>query len=302
MSRFVFLIPDERAEPRGGIMNIVRHCAVVRQVGSEAVLATPTGRDAHGKRWFRHQEKVIKWNDRKPEDVCIIPDLYSDKVTEHKGPCVVYEQHPALIYKNFDYLRENLQIWTDSPFMLEKCEEAFPGKDIPIVPNVVDDQAFPFTPQDKKQPGLIIVFPRKGKDFIKALFKLYKKRGGRYWKPKALHKMRLDKMAEVFCRAEAFLASAEMEGCALPPQEAMSAGVVVVGKSAKGANFGMRHGETAWVSETVEDTADGLFRLEDRALRQDLSVAGHQFISRYYPDREPAEFWRRVLGGDLRFG
>jgi glycosyltransferase involved in cell wall biosynthesis len=281
-------------------MNIVRHCAVARQCGAEAVLATYTGRDAHGKKWFRHQEKVIKWSDRKLEDVCLIPDIYSVKVNEHQGPCIVYEQVPIQIHKNFDYLRENVQIWTDSPFMLQKCEEAYPGKDIPIVPNVVDIEAFPFTPQEEKRKGRMIVFPRKGKDFIDAVFAQYKDRGGHYWKPKALKRMRLDKMARVFCQAEAFLASAEMEGCALPPQEAMSAGVVVVGKTAKGANFSMRHDETALIAQTVEGTVDAFFRLEDPALRRELSVAGHEFISRYHPDREPAEFWRRVLASATR--
>jgi len=299
MSRLVVLIPDEREKPRGGIMNLVRQCAVARHVGADAVLATPTGKDSHGKRWFRHQEKVIKWSDRKPDDICLIPDMYSDQVGEHQGPCIVYEQAPLLISADFDHLRENVQIWTDSPFMLEKCHAIFPGVEIPIVPNVVDNVAFPFTPQEAKRNGLMIVFPRKGADFIKATFSLYKKQGGVYWKPKALKKMRLDKMASVFCRAEAFLASGEDEGCALPPQEAMSAGVVVVGKSAKGANFSMRHGETALISESVEDTVDSFFRLEDAALRRKLSIAGHEFISRYHPDREPADFWRRVLNGDF---
>ncbi|MFW2390151.1 MAG: glycosyltransferase [Polyangiales bacterium] len=301
MSRFIFLIPDERRLPRGGIMNIVRHCAVARELGAETALATYTGGDAHGKRWFRHDEKVIKWSDRRPDDICLIADFYSAQVEDHPGPCIVYEQVPVRIQNDFDYMRDNVQIWTDSPFMLELCQAAYPGKDIPIVPNVVDDKAFPFTPQEQKQRGLMIVFPRKGKDFIKAVFKLYKKKGGRYWKPKALNKMRLDKMAEVFCQAEAFLASAEMEGCALPPQEAMSAGVVVVGKTAKGANFSMRHGETALISESVEDTVDSFFQLEDTELRSRLSKAGHEFISRYHPANEPSDFWRRVLDGDLSF-
>lgn len=302
MRRFLFLIPDERAAPRGGIMNIVRHADVARSLGTETAIATYTGRDAHGKKWFRHEQPVVKWSDRRPDDVCLIADLYSEQVNEHSGPCIVYEQVPIQIHKNFDYMRDNVQIWTDSPFMLELCQAAYPGKDIPIVPNVVDDRMFPFTPQDQKQRGLMIVFPRKGKDFIKAVFKLYKKQGGRYWKPKALNKMRLDKMAEVFCQAEAFLASAEMEGCALPPQEAMSAGVVVVGKSAKGANFSMQHDETALISESVEGTVESFFRLEEPELRARLSKAGHEFISRYHPHREPADFWRRVLDGDLSFG
>ena len=55
----------------------------------------------------------------------------------------------------------------------------------------------------------------------------------------------------------------------------MSAGMVVVGQDAKGANLSMIHGETALVSEAVEDTVDCFFRFEDSALRRRLLTAGH---------------------------
>jgi glycosyltransferase involved in cell wall biosynthesis len=295
MSRFVFLIPDEKKLPRGGIMNIVRYGELASNLGADVAIATYTGKDAHGKTWFKHNLPVINWDDRNDDDICVIADLYSDQADKVKGACILYMQTPLQLHNNFDYMRKDLQIWTDSPFMLEKCKEHYPGKDIPIVPNVVDNKAFPFKAQSEKIKGRIIVFPRKGDDFIKAVFKKYKKAGGSYWKPKRLHKLPFDKLAKEFQDAQAFLASADVEGCALPPQESMAAGVIVIGKNATGANFSMQHNKTALVCNTVDETVDSLFRAEDEKLRNELTNAAYDFISRYFPKAEPKAFWEKQL-------
>ena len=302
LGRYVFLIPDLGTRPAGGIMNIIRHAGVAARLGAEVAVATETGRDQHGRRWFRHDLPHIRWGDRRADDVCVIPDLYTDRVEEVEGPCIVYMQAPKLMFTNFDYRREDLQIWTDSPFMLEKCRALYPGKEIPIVPNVVDNAMFPFIPQSERKPGMIIVFPRKGKTFIKQVFAEYRAAGGRYWNPKVVHGMRFDKMAKVFQKAEAFLASADHEGCALPPQECMACGVVVVGKDAHGANFCMRHRETAMVANNAQEASACLLEVEVSTLRAKLARNGYGFIKRYFPDAEPTEFWRGVLAGGVVCG
>lgn len=295
MSRYVLLIPDEKAQPRGGIMNIIRHGELVSRLGVDLAVATYTGKDSHGRKWFKHQLPVIKWENRKDDDICVIPDLYSDKADLVKGRCIVYQQNPKCIYQNFNYMREDLKIWTDSPMMLEKCKESFPGKDIPIVPNIVDNKAFPFRPQAERKKGCIIVFPRKGNEFIKDIFRAYKKAGGKYWKPKSLNKLPFEKLAREFGKAQAFFASADIEGCALPPQESLAAGIIVIGKNAMGANFSMQDRKTALIGRTVSETVDKLFEAEDEVLRIRIASAGYDFISRYFPENEPTEFWKKVL-------
>lgn len=295
MDRYIFLIPDEKSKPRGGIMNIVRHGELALRLGADVALATYTGKDGHGRKWFHHKLPVIQWNERTPDDICVIPDLYSDQADLVRGRCIVYEQNPEFIFQNFDYMRSDLQIWTDSPIMLGQCQSAYPGKEIPIVPNIVDNKAFSFTPQSEKKKGCIIVFPRKGDHFIKEVFKLYKKSGGKYWKPMSLNKLRFDKLAKKFKQAQAFLASADIEGCALPPQESLAAGVVVIGKNANGANFSMQDGKTAFIGNTVADTVEKLFEAENEALRVQIAKAGYEFISRYFPENEPTLFWRHIL-------
>lgn len=295
MDRYVFLIPDEKSQPRGGIMNIVRHGILAMQLGVDVVLATYTGKDGHGRKWFHHDLPVIKWDTRTPNDVCVVPDIMSGQVDLVKGRCIVYQQNPKYIFNNFDYKRSDLRIWTDSPMMLEKCQMAFPDIDIPIVPNIIDNKAFAFKVQSEKKQGCIIVFPRKGDDFIKDVFKSYKSAGGNYWKPMSLNKLPFEKLAQKFEEAQAFLASADIEGCALPPQESLAAGVVVVGKNAKGANFSMQDGETALIANTVAEAVEKLFQAEDAELRIRIAKAGHKFISRYFPENEPAKFWRELL-------
>ncbi len=296
MRRFVFLIPEKTSEPRGGIMNIVRHALVARAQGGETVLATDSGRDPHGRRWFRHDLECIRWADRGPEDACLVPDLYSARADSVRGTCIVYLQTPLRLERDFDWRRPAVELWTDSPFMVGRCRERYPGKDIRMVPNVVDDGAFPWVEPSRRRSGMLIVFPRKGADFVEASLAAYRAAGGRYWKPRAVHGVPFPKLAAIFGEAQAFLASGDVEGCALPPQEAMAAGVVVVGRDAGGANFCMKHRETALVARTPQETAAALRELEDPALRETLARRAHREISRFFPGGEPAALWRDVLG------
>jgi glycosyltransferase involved in cell wall biosynthesis len=295
MRRFVFLIPDSAKQPRGGIMNIVRHGRVARGLGAEVVLATGTGRDGHGRSWFRHDLPCIRWDRRRDDDACVVPDLYSAQADAVAGPCIVYLQTPLRLTADFDYRRASVRLWTDSPFMLERCREVFPGKEIGIVPNVVDEEAFPFIPQRERRDGMIIFFPRKGEEYGRAVFDAYRRSGGRYWKPRTVDRMRFDRMATLFRKPQAFFASAEIEGCALPPQESMAAGIVVVGRDARGANFCMEHERTAMVTDGVDHAAACQASLEDPALRERLAQCAYEAISRYFPRNEPRAFWQGIL-------
>jgi len=119
--------------------------------------------------------------------------------------------------------------------------------------------------------------------------------GGRYWTPKVVDGISLDKLSVLFRQAQGFLASAEVEGCALPPQEAMSAGVVVAGLDARGANFCMQHRKTAMVASTPQETAQHLRELEDPAFKDQLTVNAYDYIKQFFPNAEPTRFWRALV-------
>lgn len=297
MTRCVFLVPDRLNQPFGGIMNLVRHAQVAARQGAVAVVATDSGRDPHGRRWFTHELACIPWAERRPDDLCIVPDIFSDRADEVRGRCIVYLQTPLRLERNFDWLRGGLELWTDSPPMVSRCAARYPGRPARLVPNVVDPLAFPFIEQSRRVPGLILVFPRKGGEFIEETIAAYRAGGGRYWKARRVDRVRFERLCHLFREAQAFLASAEVEGCALPPQESMAAGVVVVGRNAGGANFCMRDRETALVVQTPQEAAAALRELEDPALRDRLARAAHESIRRFFPDAEPAALWREVLGG-----
>lgn len=279
----------------GGTLNLMRNAALVRSLGFEARLATPDGRDSYGGFKVVDDVPFIRWSERRPDDLCVVPDFCTNLMDEVEGRAIAYLQTPVHLRADFNYLDPRFQLWTDSPFMLEKCQRVYPGKDITIVPNIVDPRAFAFRPQCVRDAGLLFAFPRKGAEFIAATERAYAVRGGRYWRFRRVDGLSLNELAAAMRRPQAFLASADVEGCALPPQEAMAAGIVVVGKSARGANFSMVHRETAMVAETPEAAADALTQLEDAALREHLSRQAHTFISRYFPNGEPREHWRTVL-------
>lgn len=278
----------------GGTLNLMRHCQTARSCGVEAVLATMRGRDTYGERGIADLP-FIRWDDRRPDDICIVPDYVTALINEVEGPAIAYLQAPIFVKANFDYKSDRVQLWTDSPFMQAICEQAYPGKPVPIVPNIVDNTAFPFIAQRDREAGLVFAFPRKGPEFIDATEECYQRLGGQFWRFERIDGLSFRELAQQFRRPQVFLASAEVEGCALPPQESMAAGIVVVGKTARGANFCMQHRETAMTAETPEAAAKCLIDLEDEALRSHIAQQAHQYISRYFPDREPRRFWQETI-------
>jgi len=286
----------------GGTLNLMRHCQVAREQGADAVLATVSGQNNYGSLGAIKLAPFIKWSERRPSDICVLTDIYTRFIDSHQGPSIAYLQNPELIARNFGYKRENVTLWTDSPFMLERCREAYPGKPIEIVPNVVDCHTFPFVRQSDREPGLLFAFPRKGPEFIAQTMRRYQELGGRYWKLEKIDGLAIGELGKEFKRPQAFLASGDVEGCALPPQESMASGVVVVGKDARGANFSMRHRETAMIANTPEDAAAALRELEEEALREKISMNAHRFIERYFPENEPAALWRRIIAQHMTCG
>ena len=279
----------------GGTLNLARHCWVARSCGVDAVLATMRGRDTYIGKGLPDLP-FIRWADRRPEDICIVPDYVTELIDEVEGPAIAYLQVPIHTKANFNYQDERVTIWTDSDYMKQVCQSTYPGKNITIVPNVVDNAAFPFIPQARRETGLLFAFPRKGAEYIRETQKCYQSLGGKYWHIELVDGLSFCELAQQFRRPQAFLASAEVEGCALPPQESMAAGIVVVGKTARGANFCMQHRETAMTAETPEEAAKCLFELENAELRDKISRNAYDYISRYFPVKKPAHFWQETIG------
>jgi glycosyltransferase involved in cell wall biosynthesis len=279
----------------GGTLNTMRHCAVARACGADAVLATMSGEDTYGDKGVAGLP-LIRWCDRRHDDICIVPDIMTDLIDEVAGPVVAYLQSPLFVKTNFDYKHERVRLWTDSPFMLKICRQVYgDAKPIEIVPNIIDDQTFPFIPQAEREPGLIFAFPRKEPRYIAETERIYREMGGKYWRFQLIDGITIHELARQFRRPQAFLASAIVEGCALPPQESMASGVVVIGRSAEGANFCMEHRETAMIAETPEAAARSLFELENLDLREQLTQNAYQAIKRYFPSEDPTEFWQKTV-------
>jgi len=278
----------------GGTLNIMRQCWVARNCGVDAVLATTRGFDSYGERGI-YNLPFIRWADRLEDDICIVPDFFTELIDEVKGPAIAYLQVPIHTHNNFNYRDSRITLWTDSPLMQEVCGEVYPDKEAQIVPNIVDNNAFPFIPQDQREQGLLFAFPRKGPEFITETQKCYQEMGGTYWHCELIDGVSFQELTKLFRRPQVFLASAPIEGCALPPQESMAAGIVVVGRTAEGANFCMQHGKTAMTAETPEKAAECLRELEDAALRDYISRKARDYISYYFPSEEPTRFWQETI-------
>jgi hypothetical protein len=282
------------SEVPGGALNIMRHCAIARSCGVDAVLATMRGIDSYGSKGIPDLP-FIRWADRKPDDICIVPDYVTELMDEVKGLAIAYLQVPIHTHNNFNYKDSRFRLWTDSIYMQRICERTYPGKEIEIVPNIIDNNAFKFIPQDQREAGVLFAFPRKGPEFIDETEKRYQEMGGTYWKFERINGLSIHELAKQFQRPQVFLASAPIEGCALPPQESMASGIVVVGRTASGANFCMEHRKTAMVAETPQQAAECLIELDNSELRTTLAQNAYQYISRYFPTEEPKKFWQETI-------
>ena len=279
----------------GGALNIMRHAQIARRLGANAVLATESGEDTYGPKRGLAGLSFIPWSERRPEDVCIVPDIYTGQIPKIQGYAVAYLQSPNWLRNDFDHTLDRVALWTDSPFMFEVCRKTFPGRAPSMVPNVIDDRAFPFIPQSKRRKGELIAFPRKGAEFIDEVYQKYAEKGGSYWQMNLLDGLPFHKFAARLQTPQAFLASAAVEGCALPPLEAMAAGIVVVGRDAGGANFYMKHRETALIANDADQAAEALREIESDAVREKLSRGGYAAARTWFPENEPTAFWKRFL-------
>lgn len=278
----------------GGSLNNMRQAAIARSLGLDSRLVCPSGRDTYG-RFSVVDLPWLRWDARRDDDIVLLPDFCSDLADQVRGPAIVYLQSPLQLRRDFDYRRHELRLWANSPYMRRLAEQAYPGKPVEIAPIIVDDRMFPFLPQPDREPGLLFAFPRKGPDFIEATQAHYARLGGTYWRFERIDGLPLSELAQRMRRPQAFLASAEIEGCALPPQESMAAGIVVVGRSARRANFQMRHRETAMVAETPEEAAACLRELENAELRVAITRTAFESIRRFFPANEPTAHWRATL-------
>lgn len=293
--RFLMGGPMVTSTIYGGTLNIMRHCAVARSVGIDASLATVSGRDTYGEILGLPQLPFVRLGDHRESDVLIVADIFTYLIPTLRGCAIAYEQSPYFVRNDFDHRSPRVRVWTDSPYMRELCVKAYPGIDVPIIPNVVDEAVFQFVPQSQRESGALIAFPRKGPDFIEQTWAEYQALGGRYWRLELVDGLPLEALAQRFRAPQAFLASAEVEGCALPPQEAMASGILVIGRNAGGANFSMIDRQTALVGNTPEAAARALVEAEDAELRERLTSSAYEFIQRFFPRHEPTEHWRAVL-------
>lgn len=114
----------------------MRHCAIARACGADAVLATMSGKDTYDAKGLAGLP-YIRWQDRRHDDICIVPDIMTDIIDEVSGSVVAYLQSPIFVKADFDYRDPRVLLWTNSPFMLEVCQRVYgTEKPIQIVPNI----------------------------------------------------------------------------------------------------------------------------------------------------------------------
>jgi hypothetical protein len=85
----------------GGTLNIMRHCAIARDAGADAALTTPSGKDTYG-RFGVVDVPYVRWGDRRPDDVCIVPDFCTELINYVRGPAIAYRWRGEWNYVRLD--------------------------------------------------------------------------------------------------------------------------------------------------------------------------------------------------------
>lgn len=109
-----------------------------------------------------------------------------------------------------------------------------------------------------------------------------------------------EQLRAVYNKASIVILNSHREGFGLTLSEAMMCGAAVIGTASGGITDIIKDNETGLLvqPDNVSDLADAIVRLlEDRSLREELAVAGHQYATETYSSSSLAARYAEIVRG-----
>lgn len=300
-------------EITGGIKLVFRHVEILREVGFEAIVATPDGQPPQ---WFETTAPMTDLSTPiRDDDVLVFPENHHGMLERFSGRPnrkVVFCQNPFMAFRGLggkeSYADFGVSaILAVSRQTVEFCRQRFPALPAEYVPGFVDRRLFVFQPQKRLQIALAPGKRPHETGFIRDLF-CAKHVEFRNVPWVELAGMAEQKVAEILKHSAIYLALSRFEALPLSILEAFACGCVVAGFT----GFGAREYTTAsngfWAAEE-DDCLDCVAQLARAvhlastggSLHSDMLGAAHH-VANYYSRERAARrligFWRTFLNGE----
>jgi glycosyltransferase involved in cell wall biosynthesis len=315
----VFVLCPDYNVPSGGVRRLYRHVDVLRRHGVESAIL----HESEGFRctWFANDTPVMGVGQVSltPSDYLVVPELYGQGLAKLAPgvPKVVFNQNSYFTFRGFPitgadgaspYLNPDVvAVFAVSEDNAAYLRYAFPTAHIIRVHYGIDPLFGPRWPKRKAMAFM----PRKNAEDVVQVVNMLRGRGSlEDWELVPIDGLPEAQVAERLAHCAIFLSFGTVEGCPLPPLEAMASGCVVIGYHGRGGkeyfnrsfSYSVEAGDTIGFAKTVESVLEREKQSPGTLDKQGRQAAAYVGVN-YSPQREEQDIvtaWRSIA--KERFG
>jgi hypothetical protein len=315
----VFVLCPDYDKPSGGVRRLYRHVDVLRKGGIEAWLLhqKPGFRCS----WFASTTPIAAIGQMAvtSSDYLLLPEIYGSGLTRLAPgvPKVIFNQNAYLTFQamqaggpgvSIPYLHpEVIAVFAVSEDNAEYLRYAFPGLIVQRLHYGIDPLFSPRWPKRR----VLAYMPRKNAgDAVQVLAMLHNRGSLDGWEIEPIDGLPEPEVARRLAESAVFLSFGTVEGCPLPPLEAMASGCVAIGYHGRG---GREYFDPAFSYPIEAGDVLGFARAVEEALRREQLCPGFlekqgrlaaEFVRAHYsPEREEQDIldlWRSIMQGARR--
>jgi glycosyltransferase involved in cell wall biosynthesis len=309
----VFVLCPDYNVPSGGVRRLYRHVDVLRRYGIEsAILHEKPGFRCT---WFANDTPVavVGHVALTPSDYLVVPEVYGPGLPRIAPgvPKVVFNQNSYFTFRGFPIMGGSEQspyLHADVVAVLSVSDDnaaylryAFPNANVIRVHYGIDPLFAPRWPKRKA----IAYMPRKNAEDVLQVINLLRCRGTLAdWELVAIDGLPETQVAGCLAECATFLSFGTVEGCPLPPLEAMASGCVVIGYHGRGGreyfdrsfSYPIEAGDIVGFAKAVESVLSREKESPGTLEKQGKQAAAYVGVN-YSPQREEQDIitcWRRI--------
>ena len=307
--RVFYICHVNSQEALGGVRVLYRHVDALNDLGIPSAIVH--GVPAHRCTWFTNDTTVLHPDIRLgPGDVLAFPEAFATRLDQIAPgiPKVIINQNAHYAWHGVVPTQRHPYVTADdlvgvtaiSNHNKQLLETTFPGL---AVHRLSYSLSSPFVAGPSTRERRVCYMPRKRpQEAIQVLGALTSRNALEGWEVVALSGMTESQVAAELRRAALFLSFSELEGCPLPPLEAIASGCSVIGYTGYGA---AEYFDPRFTVEVPDGDILGFIEAADRWLRAwprdnrllDVLQAQRYVREMFSPERERellARFYRTV--------
>lgn len=311
----VFVLCPDYDSPSGGVRRLYRHVDVLCHHGLDAALL----HEKPGFRcsWFTNETRIATLNEIKltPDDFLVVPEVLALALPQMAPgvPKVVFNQNAYFTFRGFPvdgpsvanpYACPDLVgVFAVSDDNAAYLRYAFPGLNVWRLHYGIDPFFAPRWPKRRA----IAYMPRKNAEDVVQVINLLRYRGALAgWDLVPIDGLNEGQVAQHLADCAIFLSFGTVEGCPLPPLEAMASGCVVIGYHGRGGreyfdpafSYPVEPGDVVTFARAIETVLAQ--EQKSPGMLEHLGKRAATYVVKHFsPEREEHDIvtaWRAVLG------